>query len=78
MCLGSGSFAVSGSQKMPINEYDEWNALRLKEYFGPANDGEQVWIQQRGLSLTILDSVWAERWVARRSKSRTLMVKLVA
>lgn len=30
---------------MSMNEYDEWNALLLKEYFGPANDGEQVWIQ---------------------------------
>ena len=28
-----------------LNLYDEWNALLLKEYFGPANDGEQVWIQ---------------------------------
>ena len=30
---------------MSLNDYDEWNALLLKEYFGPANDGEQVWIQ---------------------------------
>lgn len=30
---------------MQHNYYDEWNALLLKEYFGPANDDEQVWIQ---------------------------------
>jgi len=30
---------------MASDLYDEWNSLLLKEYFGPANDGEQVWIQ---------------------------------